>query len=221
MNGLESSWEDIYSGVPQGSVLGPLLFLIYINDLTDGVISNIKLFADDSSIFARVHNIEQTQNQLLADLNTITLWANQWKMKFNPDLTKQAIEVIFSHKYKKPVHPALVFNDIPVARECSTKHLGMILDEHLSFRMHIKEAIDKATKGLSLMKYLSKYVNRNTLDLSYKMYVRPHLDYGDIIYHGQLVDMMKSVESVQYQAALITTKCIKGTNRQKLYNELG
>ena len=71
------------------------------------------------------------------------------------------------------------------------------------------------------MKYLSKYVNRKTLDLSYKMYVRPHLDYGDIIYHGQLVDMMKSVESVQYQAALITTKCIKETSRHKLYNELG
>ena len=91
MNGLESSWEQIYSGVPQGSVLGPLLFLIYINDLTDGIISNIKLFADDSSLFARVDSIEQTQNQLLKDLNTITLWANQWKMKFNPDLTKQAI----------------------------------------------------------------------------------------------------------------------------------
>ena len=221
LNGLQSSWEHVYAGVPQGSVLGPLLFLIYINDLTDGIISNIKLFADDSSLFARVQDIDNTHNQLLTDLDTITQWANQWKMKFNPDLTKQAIEVIFSHKYKKPFHPPLVFNGIPVARQDSTKHLGMILDEHLSFRKHLKEAIEKANKGINLMKYLSKYVNRKTLDVSYKMYVRPHLDYGDIIYHGQLVDMMKSVESVQYQAALITTKCIKGTSRQKLYNELG
>ena len=153
LNGLESSWEQVYAGVPQGSVLGPLLFLIYINDLTDGIISNIKLFADDSSLFARVQDIDNTHNQLLTDLNTITQWANQWKMKFNPDLTKQAIEVIFSHKYKKPVHPPLVFNGIPVAREDSTKHLGMILDEHLSFRKHL-EAIEKANKGINLMKYL-------------------------------------------------------------------
>ena len=97
-NGIESNWEQIYSGVPHGSVLGPLLFLIYINDLTNGIISNIKLFADDSSIFARVYNIDETHHQILSDLNTITEWANQWKMKFNPDITKQAIEVIFSQK---------------------------------------------------------------------------------------------------------------------------
>ncbi len=125
----------------------------------------------------------------------ITKWANQWKMKFNPDITKQATEVIFSQKYKKPNHPPLVFNGIPVAREISTKHLGMVLDDHLSLRKHVKEAIEKANKGVGLMKFLSKYVNRKILDQTYKLYVRPHLDYGDIIYHGQLVDMMKSLES--------------------------
>ena len=105
LNGKESAWEPILSGVPQGSVLGPLLFLLYINDLTDNISSSMRLFADDSSLFLRVRDIQVSQNALMNDLDTITLWAHQWKMEFNPDITKQAIEVVFSHKYKKPLHP--------------------------------------------------------------------------------------------------------------------
>ena len=110
INGVQSDWEPIFSGVPQGSVLGPLLFLIYINDLTANITSNMKLFADDSSLFARVKNVNLTHDQLVGDLDIITNWANQWKMKFNPDISKQAIEVIFSTKYKKEFHPMLDFN---------------------------------------------------------------------------------------------------------------
>ncbi len=124
LNGQESDWEDLKSGVSQGSVLGPLLFLIYINELTDNISSNIKLFADDSSLFARVRNILTTHSQLVDDLAKITAWAHQWKMKFNPDITKQAIEIIFSKKHVKGVHPAIDFNGVPVARENSSKHLG-------------------------------------------------------------------------------------------------
>ena len=87
--------------MPQGSVLGPLLFLVYINDLTDNISSNIKLFADDSSLFTRVDGINVTHSRLVRDLETIKKWAYQWKMKFNPNISKQAIEVVFSHKYKK------------------------------------------------------------------------------------------------------------------------
>ena len=143
LNGIESNWAKIYSGVPQGSVLGPLLFLIYINDLTDNINSRIKLFADDSSLFIKVKNIEEAHSMLTSDLNTISPWAHQWKMQFNPDITKQAIEVIFSTKYKKEIHPSLSFGGIPVARNDSTKHLGFYLDEKLSFKMHISEAIKK------------------------------------------------------------------------------
>ena len=64
--------------------------------------------------------------------------------------------------------------------------MGMILDDHLTFRKHVKEAIDNANKGISLMKYLSKYVDRKTLDQTYKMYVRPRLDYGDVIFMASL-----------------------------------
>ena len=221
LNGTESDWRSISAGVPQGSVLGPLLFLVYINDLTENIKSQMRLFADDSFLFTPVKNVEVSHEQLVNDLETVSNWGYQWKMVFNPDITKQAVEVIFSVKKKKPFHPELKFNDIPVAREDYTKHLGLFLDSRLNFSKHITEAIRKATKGLSLMKYLSKYVSRKVLDLCYKLYVRPHLDYGDVIYHNQRGDLMKLIEQVQYKAALIVSGCWQGTSRVKLYEELG
>ena len=98
LNGSESSWRSISAGVPQGSVLGPLLFLVYINDLTENIKSQMRLFADDSSIFTPVKNVIDTHEQLVKDLETVSTWGHQWKMVFNPDITKQAVEVIFSVK---------------------------------------------------------------------------------------------------------------------------
>ena len=181
----------------------------------------MRLFADDSSLFAIVRNTQETHDKLVNDLSTISAWAHQWKMQFNPDISKQAIEVIFSHKNNKPDHPLLVFNGIPVAREKSTKHLGLILDERFSFRLHIKEALQKAKKGLGLLKYMSRHVTRDVLDTMYKMYIRPHLEYADVIYHGQNQESMDLLESIQYQAARIVTGCWQGTSRIKLYNEIG
>ena len=91
-------------------------------------------------------------------------------MVFNPDITKQAIEVILSVKMEKPDHPELLFNNIPVSREDIPNILGVYLDSGLNFSKHIREAVGKATKGISLLKYLSKYVTRKVLDLSYKLY---------------------------------------------------
>ena len=127
LNGTKSDWKKIYAGVPQGSVLGPLLFLVYINDLTDNISSQMRLFADDSSLFTRIEGVDQTHEKLVKDLKTVTTWAHQWKMVFNPDMSEQAIELIFSVKRKKPKHPNLVLNDVPVARQEHTKHLGVYL----------------------------------------------------------------------------------------------
>ena len=118
-------------------------------------------------------------------------------MVFNPDMTKQAIEIIFSRKNIKPYHPELTFNGIPIAREPYTQHLGVYLDIRLHFSKHIKEKVLRAMKEIALQKLLSKYVDRNVLVLCYKMYVRPHLDYGDEIYHNQRVDFMDLIERVQ------------------------
>ena len=99
--GQDSNWMSIQAGVPQGSVLGPLLFLVYINDLTDNINSEMRLFADDSSWFTAVKGVEQTHEKLVKDLGTITSWAHQLKTIFNPDITKQAAEVVFSCKDNK------------------------------------------------------------------------------------------------------------------------
>ena len=139
LNGTESDWKGIEAGVPQGSVLGPLLFLIYINDLRENVLSTMELFADDSSLFTHVIDVNHSQYVLESDLKTISEWGHQWKMVFNPDITKQAVEVIFSVKKNTPDHPFLSFNNIPVARVTYTTHLGLFLDEKLSFTKHIKE----------------------------------------------------------------------------------
>ena len=85
----------------QGSILGPLLFLVYVNDLANGYSSNAKLFADDASLFSVVHNANTTAKELNNDLVKINRWAYQWKMSFNPDPSRHAQEVIFSRKTKK------------------------------------------------------------------------------------------------------------------------
>ena len=111
LNGQSSSWCNVKAGVPQGSILEPLLFLIYINDLADGLSSNTKLFADDTSLFPVIHDPVITTLELNSDLSRIKQWAFQWKMSFNPDPNKQAQEVIFSRKLKKFCHPSLRFKN--------------------------------------------------------------------------------------------------------------
>ena len=131
LNGQFSSWTSVNAGVPQGSILGPLLFLIYINDLADGLSSNAKLFADDTSFFSFTHHVDTSANELNNDLYQIIIWAFQWKMSFNPDPSKQVQEIIFSRKTKKICHPSLHFNNSIVSQSPYQKHLGMFLDARL------------------------------------------------------------------------------------------
>ena len=114
INGSESDWGEIESGVPQGSVLGPLLFLIYINDLEIGIKSHIKFFTDDTSLFSIVRDSNTSACELNHDFKLISQWAHQWKMSFNPDPTKQAVQVLFSRKTNKIAHPVIFFNDTEV-----------------------------------------------------------------------------------------------------------
>ena len=99
----------------------------------------------------------------------------------------------------------------------------MILDSKLTFLSHIKEAIVAARRDIGIIRFLSKYVTRDVLDQIYKLYVRPHLDYGDIIYHKYdpkfKFDFTKRVESTQYSAALAVSGAWRGTNTDKIYEE--
>ena len=109
LNGQCSSWVDIRAGVPQGSIFGPLLFLIYVNDLPNGLKSERKLFADDTSLFSVVHDVSTSASDINSDLTLISNWAFQWKMSFNPDPSKQAQEIIFSRKKNEVIPPKCVF----------------------------------------------------------------------------------------------------------------
>ena len=153
-------------------------------------------------------------------------------MSFNPDPLKQAVELIFSRKRNKVDHPVILFNNTPVKNVDEHKHLGLFLDSKLSFSAQINAAISKTRKGIGLLKYLSKYLPRHTLNELYKLYVRPHLDYGDVIYHipakvcefsGNTIlpNLMEKLESVQYSATRAVSGTWKGTSREKLYAELG
>ena len=222
LNGQNSSWRPVMAGVPQGSILGPLLFLIYINDLPNGLKSNAKLFADDTSLFSIVKDKNESANILNNDLSLISKWAYDWKMLFNPDPKKPAQEVIFSRKRDFQNHPNINLNNILVERASSQKHLGLILDEKLNFKQHVENAILKVEKGISVLKKLRHNLPRKSLITIYKAFLRPLIDYGDIIYdQPQNESFCDKLESVQYKAALAITGAIKGTSRVKIYLELG
>ena len=230
LNGSYSEYSSIESGVPQGSVLGPLLFLVYINDLETNIKSNVKFFADDTMLYSVVKDPIQSADDLNHDLDIIRQWAHQWKMEFNPDQTKQANEVLFSCKRKPPNHPPLFFNNTQVTQVSEQKHLGLILQNKLSFVNHLDGKMRKAKKNIGILKHLRRYLPLKTLDQMYKTLVRSHLDYCDIIYHIPptitkqglaLHTHMEKVESIQYKAALAITGAWQGTNKLKLYEELG
>ena len=138
------------SCMPQGSIFGPLLFLVYINDLFKNLSSTAKVFVDDTSIFSVVHNISLSSLQLNDDLIKISNWAYQWKMSYNPKVTKQAQRLVFSRKKQKVALPTVYFNNSPVIKRSSQKYLGIHLDEKLNFILHIIQP--KLTKVLVLLK---------------------------------------------------------------------
>ena len=136
LNGQCCNWDMISAGVPQGSVLGPLLFLIYINDITHNVKCRIKLFADEISLFTTVCDESLAALDLNRDLANISLWAWQWKMKFNTDKTE---EMLFSWKREKPIHPVLKLGDDTISSKSEHKHPGVILDSQLNLKVTLEK----------------------------------------------------------------------------------
>ena len=123
LNGQHSSWRDVNAGITQASILGLLLFLVYINGLSNRLKSNPSLFAYDTSLFSVIHDVNSSQIDLNEDLDKINNWAYQWKMSFNPDPSKKAQEVIFSRKVNNASHPPLTFKNVDVGQIRSQKHL--------------------------------------------------------------------------------------------------
>ena len=123
-----------------------------------------------------VHDPTLSAKILNDDLSRISEWAHRWKMLFNPDITKQAQEVIFSRKNTKNDHPIVYFNETPVKHTTCQKHLGMYLDEKFHFNHHVKEKIAKSNKGMEQIRKLVHVLPTQSLLTIYKSFIRPHLD---------------------------------------------
>ena len=143
-------------------------------------------------------------------------------MSFNPDRTKQAQEIIFSRKKNATAHPPLFFNNSEIKLSSNQKHLGLTLDSKLPFNEHIKDKLPQANKGVGLLRKLQTILPRNSLLTIYKSFIRPLLYYADVIYdQPSNASFSKKIESVQYNVVLAITGAIKGSSREKLYQDLG
>ena len=172
--------------------------------------------------FSVIHDSVITTLELNSDLSRIKQWAFQWKMSFNPDPNKPAQEVIFSRKLKKFCHLSLRFNNNNVSQASSQKHLGLTLDNRLTFDNHLTNVSNKISKTIGLLRKLQNILPRPALLTIYKCFIRPHLDYEDIIYdQAYNLSFHQKLESIQYNAALALTGAIRGSSREKLCQELG
>ena len=135
-----SSFKSTNAGVPQGSVLGPMLFLVYVNDISESLLSLTRLFADDSSLFYSASNIQDIEGIINYDLQVLTSWAKQWLINFNPQKTEA---LLFTLKQIERF-PNLIFNNIPMQFVEAHKHLGMTLSNNGQWHSHIDNILTSA-----------------------------------------------------------------------------
>ena len=180
--------------------------------MSDNLKSNCKIFADDTSLFYKVFDKHVSHATLKKYLELINNWAFQWQMQFNPDRNKQTQELCFSKKAPSQKSLDLTFNKSNVASSPSVKHLGMLLDSRLNFNEHVQSKTNKCYKIIGLIKKLPIHLPREVLLRIYKSFVRPNLDYGDIIFHKPNNESFKSrIESIQYKVCVAITGPIQGT----------
>ena len=151
INGQTSEWEFIFAGVLQGSILGPLLFLIFINDIVKNIGASIRLFADDTSLYIVVETPNTAVMILNGDLHNISDWADFWLVNFNE--AKTSSMVIF-RKVNIPIHPPLFMNNTQINETQTHKHLGITFSSSCLWPDHIGTICEKAWIRLNLMRAL-------------------------------------------------------------------
>ena len=210
VNGDCSHAADVLSGIPQGSVLGPILFLIFINDLPDAVESDSMLFADDSKIY-RVIKSKEDSSKLQNDLNSLLEWTRKWLLKFNQDkchvLSIGEIEnIIHAHYY--------TMNEYVLDHVFEEKDLGVVIDSQLSFEEHINQKIKKANAMVGLIRRTFTYLEPMFFKKLYIAFVRPHLEYVQSVWSPYLRKYINAIEKIQMRA----TKYVDGFD-QLTYTE--
>ena len=201
VEGVQSGWKDAMSGVPQGSVIGPILFVIFINDMPEEVLKSLcKLFADGCKLYRAV--TANGANDLQLDMCNLEAWSDKWQLPFNA--TKCKVLHFGANDLRHPY----MLNNPTLESTKSEKDLGIIIDEDMKYHVHTTSATKKSNQVFGIIK--KSYVTRdaNTIATLYKSMVRPHLEYGNIIW-GPFYKMdMSRVESVQRLATklVITLK---------------
>lgn len=219
VRGQTSQWGDITAGVPQGSVLGPLLFLVYINDIVDNITCKVKLFADDTILYVTLDNLEESAAILNANLKVIQEWADQWLVTFNPNKTK-LLNVSNRKNVNFDNHP-IMFDDVKCEPVKQQKHLGVIFDDKLKWTFHVDDIVKSVAKMGDVLLKLKSLLDRKTLEIIYMSFIRPKLEYASIIW-DDCTEMDKiRLENTQLKFARIVSGAKRGTSHKAIYDELG
>ena len=213
-----SEWTFIRAGVPQGSILGSLLFLVYINDIVKDIGSNIRLFADDTSLFIIVDNPVTAADSLNTDLNKISQWAATWLVTFNPAKTEA---LLFSRKLNRPQHPPLYMQNHIISEIDAHKHLGLYFTNDCTwYDNHINYIKEKAWHRLNIMRKHKFKLDRKSVETIYLTFIRPLLEYGDVIFDNCTQYEKQELDKIQNEAARIATGTTKLVSLATLYKEI-
>ena len=210
VNGEKSAEAPVMSGIPQGTVLGPLLFVVYINDLLDNISSNGLLYADDTKIFRQISSKKDAE-ELQLDIMKLEEWAKTWLLKFHPDkchvLSLGKIEnTKHTHRYR--------ICEQEMEHVYEEKDLGVVFDSEMSFREHIANKINKANSITGLIRRSFTFLDCESFTKLYCALVRPHLEYGQSIWSPHLMKDLDAIENVQIRA----TRLVDGL-RNMSYSE--
>ena len=195
VNGCRSNVRRVTSGVPQGSVLGPVLFLVYVNDMPNEIHNIIKLFADDTKLYST----RNSETPLQTDLNTVVGWTQKWLMTLNTQKCKH-MHIGRSEQHNKLVLKDQLDQDIQLIPAENEKDLGVTFDKDLKFGVHIQTSVNKANKTLGIIFRTYTYMDIEMFKTLYKTLVRPHLEYASVIWSPYLKKDKISIENVQRRA---------------------
>ena len=204
INNVESSWKYISYGVPQGSILGPLLFLLYINDIhSSSTTVSFLLFADDTTITFSHCNLQSLVNQLNAELINISSWFKSNKLSLNPGKTKL---MLFSKSSKQPILPSPVCIDgQPLSQVHLTKFLGVVINDKLTWTDHISSITKTTSRNTGVLSKLRWFLPPSALLSIYNTLILPYLNYSNIVWARSSNSQLHSLLMIQKRAVRICT----------------
>ena len=199
INGTNSRWDEVSSGVPQGTVLGPLLFLLYINDITDNLQSEIRLFADDCILYRVVDNLTDCET-LQKDINQLADWGQKWQMQFN------ASKCYVMHMGSKRRKLFYNYNLSGHSLESVEHHqyLGVHLSHKCKWDHHYNHVTKKANQMLGMLRRNLRGCSKPIKSAAYQAIVRPHLEYAACVWDPHEAKYINQLEMIQRRAARFT-----------------